>query len=85
MNTKTFNIKMPEQLHQKIKLVSVKEKMSMKDMIVKVLEDYINVREISEEKPPEIKGLRAEDLTEVEPIDFKEDALLYQRRIRDEW
>ncbi|HPZ07038.1 MAG TPA: hypothetical protein PL110_02910 [Candidatus Eremiobacteraeota bacterium] len=85
MNTKTFNIKMPEQLHQKIKLISVKEKMSMKDMIVKVLEEYIKIEEVSEKRPVEIKGLRAEDLAEVEPIDFKEDALLYQRRIRDEW
>jgi len=85
MNTKTFNIKMPEQLHQKIKLISVKEKMSMKDMIVKVLEEYIKIEEVSEKRPVVIKGLRAEDLAEVEPIDFKEDALLYQRRIRDEW
>ncbi len=44
MKVKSFNIKMPEDLHQKIKLLSVKEKITMKDMILKALKEYFSVK-----------------------------------------
>jgi len=44
MKVKSFNIKIPEDLHQKIKLLSIEEKITMKDMILKALKEYFSVK-----------------------------------------
>ncbi len=56
-------------------------------MIIIYITDKIEVNR--EEEPvkvkKELKGLTAGDLIQCESIDFKEDPVLYQKRIRDEW
>ena len=41
MKVKTFNIRLPEDIHYQLKLKTVKEKKSIQEVIQKMIKDYL--------------------------------------------